>query len=234
MYLFGHMDQILFCFAPHTLDHLLRAAVVASHQVGDDLAPEDRLKTGNKAGCAPAAGADYLGLGQGILHGVGSHCGNPALKDGPLEETFSLGRQGLFRMKVGQDEQQRGTGTLEPRWSIRLLRSHQDGCADASCRFSGHGDSLRVATKGLDVLLHPPEGRQLVQETPVTLSVFVPAAVDEEKRTLPRIRVSGEGRFPAFSPQEAQDAQAVLDDHRHNVLVRRQRSAVKLTGCTHG
>lgn len=55
---------------------------------------------------------DYLGLRQGILDGVGSNCGNPALKDCPLEETFCFWRQSLFRIKFGLDEQQRRTGTL--------------------------------------------------------------------------------------------------------------------------
>lgn len=76
-----------------------------------------------------------------------------------------------------------------------LVQSYQDGRADRPCRFSSHCDGLWVPTKGLDVVLHPPQGCQLVQETPVALSVVIPGAVDEENPSLPRINLQSGGKL---------------------------------------
>lgn len=61
---------------------------------------------------------------------------------------------------------------------------YQYGCTDASCRLSSDCDSLRIAAKGLNIFLHPSEGCELIQETPVTLSVLVSGALEQEKRFL--------------------------------------------------
>lgn len=144
-------------------------------------------KTGGQTGRWEAGGRseDYLGLGQRILDGVGPHRGDPALEDRPLEKTFGFWRQSLFRLKVGHmsNEDRRNVSTS----MAASGASNQDGCADGPRRLSSHRDSLGVASKGLDVVLHPPQGRQLVQQTPVPPGVLVPGAVDEENTSLPRM-----------------------------------------------
>lgn len=62
---------------------------------------------------------------------------------------------------------------------ISLL--YQYGCTDASCRFSSDSDSLRIASEGLNISLHPSQSCQLIQETPVSLSVFISSALEQEK-----------------------------------------------------
>lgn len=60
---------------------------------------------------------------------------------------------------------------------------YQYGCTDSSCRLSSHCDRLRITTKGLNIFLHPSQGCQLIQETPVSPRVFISSALDKETFT---------------------------------------------------
>lgn len=62
-----------------------------------------------------------------------------------------------------------------------LFVFYQYGCTDSPCRFSSNSDRLWITTEGLNIFLHPSQGCQLIQKTPVTLCVFVSSALEQEK-----------------------------------------------------
>lgn len=54
--------------------------------------------------------------------------------------------------------------------------THQSGDAHSSCRLTEQCYTVRVSTKGLDVLLNPVQSRYLVQQPPVSAGLAVARA----------------------------------------------------------
>jgi len=119
-----------------------------------------------------------------------------------------------------------------------MYTTYQYRCNDASRGFSSHCDSLWITAEGLDVFLHPSQCCQLVQETPVAPSVFVSSALKQEthfieKKSVHRGNVDRNATSNTISPQEAQDAEAILNNNHHDVFIRSQWSAVILRSRTY-
>ena len=90
--------------------------------------------------------------------------------------------------------------------AVRPWRAEQSGDAEATRRLAGDGDLARVAAEAFDVVAHPLERGNLVEN-----------AVDARVREL---------RAKALEVRESQRAEAVVDGYRHDVAVGGETRAV--------
>ncbi len=103
-----------------------------------------------------------------------------------------------------------GDGALEQ--ALRQRRAHESADADGAGRLAEDGHVARVAAEGADVLLHPVQGRYLVQNAVVAAGVL---------RGLGR-----EGRVH----QEAERAEPVVDADQHHARPGQRGAVVGLLG----